>query len=163
MSKMNGPTRKKKYSFVSARDGEYCKSCEALSSERELVLDHKDNNNSNNALENLQLLCRKCNYLKNPRGPVDMCVSESASQIPSELEVNRTKEPQFKSNIARYINEKEFWEEKDLINSCAEKLGLSPVTIKRYLDKVCSSEGIYRRIDSDGKNWITYKAELEFA
>jgi hypothetical protein len=33
-----------------------------------LLIDHIDNDNDNNDLDNLQLLCRSCNGLKNPRG-----------------------------------------------------------------------------------------------
>jgi len=162
VSKMNGPTRKKRYKYLGKRDGELCKRCHVSSSEKQLVIDHIDNNNSNNLPENLQLLCRSCNYLKNPRRPVDMCVSENISEIPSELEVNRTKEPEFKQLIAHFINENGMWEENDLKNSTAEQLELSPVTTKRYLDKVCSSEGIYRRIKPYSKTLITYKTELDY-
>jgi len=65
MSNMNGVTRKKLFPLIATRDGEYCRCCGALPDERQLVIDHKDNDNSNNNLTNLQLLCRTCNYLKN--------------------------------------------------------------------------------------------------
>jgi len=74
---MNGPTRKKLYTRIAERDGEFCQKCEKLSSEGQIIVDHIDNNNSNNSFENLQLLCRSCNYKKNPRRPVDECVSEN--------------------------------------------------------------------------------------
>jgi len=161
VSKMNGPTRKKVYEFLSKRDGEYCRCCGALPIERQLVVDHRDNNNSNNNPDNHQLLCRPCNALKNPR-PVDACVSESEAQA-TELQINRTKEPQFKKMLAQLINEKGHCEEKDLINSIAERLNLSPVTVKRYLDKVCSSHGIYQRYKKRGSVIIGFKVELQFA
>jgi len=161
MSNMNGPTRKRKYVIVSERDGEYCRGCGALPYEKQLVIDHRDNNNANNESSNLQLLCRKCNYLKNPR-PVDVCVSESEAQA-TELQVNRTKEPKFKKMLAQLINEKQYHEEKDLTNSIAERLNLSPVTVKRYLDKVCSSHGIYQRYKKRGSVIIGFKVELQFA
>ena len=47
MSKMNGPTRKKIYHIIAERDGEYCRCCRALPTERALVIDHRDNNNKN--------------------------------------------------------------------------------------------------------------------
>jgi len=161
MSKMNGPTRKKVYEFLAKRDGEYCRGCGALPSERQLVVDHRDNNNSNNDPDNHQLLCRPCNALKNPR-PVDVCVSENGAQA-TEIQVNRTKEPQFKRILAQMINEKVYYEEKDLINSIAERLDLSPVTVKRYLDKTCSSHGIYQRYEERSSVVIGYKTEIQYA
>lgn len=52
MSKMSGPMRKKLYRIVAERDEEYCRCCGKLHNEAQLVLDHKDNNNSNNYPEN---------------------------------------------------------------------------------------------------------------
>ncbi len=85
MSNMNGITRKKLYPIIVSRDGEYCKCCGVLSTEQQLVIDHKDNDNSNNGLLNLQLLCRTCNYLKNPRQPLDN-VSECLNVHETELQ-----------------------------------------------------------------------------
>jgi len=51
---MNGPTRKKLYAHIAERDGEFCQKCEKLSSEGQIIVDHMDNNNSNNSFENLQ-------------------------------------------------------------------------------------------------------------
>ena len=67
MSNMNGRTRKKLYMIIVKRDGEFCKFCGRSPPEVNLVIDHKDNDNSNNFLGNLQLTCRSCNYKKNPR------------------------------------------------------------------------------------------------
>lgn len=163
MSRMNGRTRLKKYQILTKREGDYCKHCRISGNMRPLVIDHIDNNNSNNHMDNLQLLCRTCNYNKNPRRPVDT-VCESGSLEPTELQINRTKEPQFKRILAQMINESKDNKipEKEIINSCAEILELSPVTIKRYLDKVCSSAGIYRRITIASSIRITWKNEISF-
>jgi len=80
----------------------------------------------------------------------------------TELEINKTKEPQFKKYVAQRINENSFAHEKDLINSSAEVLSLSPMTTKRYLDKICSCEGIYKRVRRSSYNIIMYKDELNF-
>ena len=45
---MNGQTRKKLYQEMVNDEGEFCKICNVTSKERQLVIDHKDNNNSNN-------------------------------------------------------------------------------------------------------------------
>lgn len=163
VSRMNGRTRLKKYQILVERNGEYCKHCGVSGKMKQLVIDHIDNDNCNNQMDNYQLLCRTCNYLKNPRRPVDS-VCENESSEPSELQINRTKEPQFKRLIGQMVNESENNKvpENEIINSCAEILDLSPVTIKRYLDKVCSLAGIYRRITIASTKCITWKKEIRF-
>jgi len=163
VSNMSGQARKKWYKFLVKRDGEFCKFCGKTPYEGQLVIDHKDNNNSNNDPKNWQLLCRRCNYIKNSKRPVVMCVNESESQDNmTELEINKTKEPQFKKYVAQRINENGSVQEKDLINSSAEVLSLSPMTTKRYLEKICSCEGIYKRVKVGSDYVIMYKDELNF-
>jgi len=146
---MNGRTRKKIYNYLIRRDGPYCKCCGALASERPLVVDHKDNNNANNQEDNHQLMCRSCNYLKNPRRserPVDKCVSEYENETVSELAVNREDEWQFRDYVYGRLEEQGEITEKDLLAAGAEVVGNSQVTCKRYLEKMCSSEGkCYRK------------------
>lgn len=160
VSRMNGRARAKAYAFLVKRDGEYCKKCGISGKKRQLVIDHKDNDNSNNQSENWQLLCRTCNYRKNPR-PVDNCVceNENATNV-TELQVSRTKEPMFKRFSNHLINEYGSYPENDLINSGAEHVGISPVTAKRYLNKMCSLEGIYQRKQVGRTTTIQYKDEL---
>ncbi len=143
---MNGPTRKKVYDYLAKRDGEYCKCCGILSVEKQLVIDHKDNDNSNNFSNNFQLLCRRCNYLKNPRQPVDECVSENIREDISELQTSQTKKPLFKKFVWHEINERVEIPEKDILDSSAEELDISQVTAKRWLDAMCSSRGLLEKI-----------------
>jgi hypothetical protein len=159
---MNGPTRKKYYTMVAKRDGEYCRGCQVLSQEKPLVLDHINNNNRDNRPENFQLLCRHCNYMKNPRRePLDMCVNEwESGDMPAELQINRTKEPQFKQYLASEILENGQVSQKEIVNSSAELLDLSPITIGRYLDKVCSKAGVYERHRIGNTIVIRFKKEL---
>lgn len=136
---MNGPTRKKFYEQLCQRDGEYCRCCGIMAHERQLVVDHKDNNNGNNSLSNLQLLCRTCNYLKNPRNqPIDMC---ERSRSETSLRVNRSREPAFRKYIYEQIIRHGSWPWKRLMISGAEKTRVSTITAKRYLDKMVSNEG----------------------
>jgi len=158
VSNMNGPTRKKLYAYVSKRDGGYCKGCGALSSERSLVLDHIDNNNANNHPSNHQLLCRRCNYLKNPRRPFDNvneCVTDGDAR---EIEISKIKEPSFRKFVYHELNESNEVPESDLVNSAAEDIGISPVTAKRYLNKMCSSRGICERSCRVNAVVIRYKS-----
>lgn len=159
---MNGHTRAKKYEFLAKRDGEYCRGCSALPSEKQLVLDHVDNNPKNNKEENLQILCRRCNYLKNPRGrPLDLCEREEQTEDQSELEISRQKEPAFRKFVHQQLNEQQRIPEKDLINSTCEVIGISPVTGKRYLDKMCSSSGTLKRSSSVKTVVVSLKDELK--
>ena len=160
MSKMNGPTRMKFYNIITERDGAYCRCCGALPEERQLVIDHKDNDNKNNNLLNLQFLCRSCNYLKNPR-PVDECVCECESGAKTEIQINKEKEQLFRKFVYHELNEYGRIPEHDLINSGAEDVGISPVTAKRYLDKMCSSRGLCKKITSISTTIIQYKPDLE--
>ena len=102
--------------------------------------------------------------MKNPRGgPVDKCVSENEAPDQSELEINRLKEPAFRKFIWQQLNEHGKTPEKDLINSGAEVLEISPVTAKRYLDKMCSSTGPLRRWKYVQTIVVYLKDELKFA
>ena len=131
MSNMNGTTRKKLYTTISKRDGELCRYCNKLPSEGQLVIDHINNNNSNNSLENLQLLCRACNYKKNPRRPLDLCVTESKKE--DSISINRLKELKFREFVYAEIENstchKVLWDE--IISDSAEVLEISRVTAER--------------------------------
>ena len=160
--KMNGKQRKKSYNFLSKRDGEFCKCCRKLSSEVQLVVDHKDNNSKNNLKQNLQLLCRACNYLKNPRRPLDLCVSEDVSEDKNELQTSRRTEPQFRKFVFHELNERGEVPEKDLIYSGAEDVGISSITAERYLKKMCSSRGICEFSNRGKTTIVRYKQEQTY-
>ena len=143
---MNGRDRERKYREIVSRDGEYCHLCGALPTERQLVIHHIDNNNYHNNTSNLTLLCRTCNYTIHPRlaeRPVDMC--ESSTSHPTALSVNRMKERGYRRYVYDRIINSSNVDYKRLIISSAEFMSISPVTSKRYLDKMCSSEGILSR------------------
>ena len=162
---MNSRTRKKWYEFLVRRDGEYCKGCHKLATECQLVVDHKDNNSKNNTESNLQLLCRSCNYLKNPRNrPLDLCVSDKNS-----ISINQEKESQFRKFVYESLDESQVIDYDELVNSGAEYFDISPETSKRYLKKMCSelgklekflgSTGFYR--NSEKPKWkVRYKEEV---
>jgi len=142
VSRMNGPTRKLVHDRLCKEDGPYCRCCGALSWERQLIVDHKDNNNSNNSRENLQLLCRKCNYLKNPRKPpLDECVSSNEPPANTSIKINRNKEPLFRNFVKMELNDNGSRRLKALTIEGAEYAEISPVTAKRYMEKILSNEG----------------------
>jgi len=140
---LNGRTRKKWYRYIAQRDGEYCKCCGKLPSEGQLIVDHRDNNPINNSPENLQILCRACNFLKNPRRPLDQCVRTSGSET---LYTNRVKEPRFREYVYSRLEDERYLEYDKVIYDGAEEVGISPETAKRYLRKMCSDSGKLERV-----------------
>lgn len=131
--------RRVMYSHIAQRDGDFCKMCTIPASAKQLVIDHIDNNNTNNLLSNLQLLCRACNYRKNPRQPVATSVRSGSETV---LRINQSKEPEFRKYVyEEVVRNGRYWSFKALVNAGAEKIGISPVTAKRYLDKMCSDNG----------------------
>ena len=160
MSNMNGRDRDKKYPEICSRDGEFCKGCGKLPGETKegfLLIDHKDNDNSNNELGNLQLLCRRCNYLKNPRG--NRVIEERPKS--AEMKANTRMEPYFRKWLFGLISENHKWLLEDVIDSGAERCQGSTETIKRYLRKCVSTEGIYEIVEGQqGREFIQFKAEF---
>lgn len=160
MSNMNSRMRTITYEFLRLRDGAKCKNCAVSENQRQLEIDHKDNNNGNNSLDNLQLLCRKCNYKKNPRlaerEPFDnvwVCIS-SQLDIPSEIRINREKEPLFRKYLEKRITDEGESSKSDLVYGGAELLGISPKTSIKYLKKMCSSEGQFQIIRKNGIEYV---------
>ncbi|MGI0058101.1 MAG: hypothetical protein ACREAK_12110, partial [Nitrosarchaeum sp.] len=104
------------------------------------------------------------NYLKNPRRPLDKCVNESESEDETELQNSKKHEPLFRKYVHHQLHEngEKSIPEKDLINGAAEHIGNSPVTCQRYLNKMCSSEGVLRRWRYVKTVVVGYKQELKF-
>ncbi len=159
---MNSRMRNRLFPEISTRYGEVCKICGVRGNKQTLEIDHKNNDNSDNRMENLQLLCRRCNYLKDQRKkPVDnMCVNvcEDERPLPPEMVENRRMEPMFR----RWFFYKVLAEGKityeEALNAGAEYTGSSTETIKRYLRKMTSSEGKYEnRNDANGYPYIIFK------
>jgi len=84
-----------------------------------------------------------------------VCVKEKGPS--DEIYINRTKEPLFKILLAKIINQETRHEESDLTLSLAFLMGVSPMTIDRYLGKVCSSAGIYDKVETRMGSFIQYK------
>ena len=162
MSNMNSRMNKIARAYLTKKFGAHCRWCQALESERKLEVDHTDNNNKNNNPSNWQYLCYSCNYIKNPRleerEPLDVCESVSGPfDIPSEIKINRTKEPLFRKYAEEEVKANVQVQEQELINSGAEKLEFSPVTANRYLKKMYSSAGKLQRIKTKEEYYIIMK------
>ena len=165
MSNMNSRQRNKAYSYLKKRFGAYCRGCQALESERELVIDHRDNNNFNNHSNNWQLLCRSCNYIKNPRlveRPLDVCGGGCDSlDRETEITINREKEPKFREYVELRVGEEKQVPQQDLINGGAEYCGCSIKTTARWLAKMTSSQGELRKKKVGNVTMIIIKEESE--
>jgi len=149
------------YKKLVDRDGEICKICKVMGTQKQLVIDHKNNNNSDNRLGNLQLLCRRCNFLKNSgKTPVDsVCVSDCDERpLPPEMKENRRMEPKFRQWLVSKVTMYGRIRYEEALYAGAEYVGASTETIRRYLRKVTSSEGTYViRPDGFGSPYIHFK------
>jgi|TARA_R110002033_G_scaffold5712_7_gene24066 hypothetical protein len=141
--------------------GEYCSRCghtpESLlvwGFDALLIIDHKDNNSRNNKLENLQLLCRGCNRRKNPHRPK----SYERAETP-EFATSKVKERLYRNWIkGKIMTEPHHISVEDAINSGAEYCEISQITVRRYLQKLTSKEGLYTLgYHNDGESHVYEK------
>ena len=102
---------------------------------------------------NLQILCRGCNYLKNPRiderEPLDLCVNKPNNAI----QRSKKMELEFREFVYEQMYRGNHHTVKKMINAGAEKCEISPVTAKRYMDKMLSERGILELRSS----WVYFK------
>jgi len=146
------------------RDGEQCWNCKRKPPEIRLVIHHEDNNNDNNTLSNLHLFCYRCNYLANPREPIDIEREEEREKVTwdelgykTSLDVNRERKPKFLPYAEKRLNQyPEGVDYDDFVQSVAWVLDIVPSTAEKYIKPACSSEGPYE-IVHDGKTRIVRK------
>ncbi len=158
------------YAALKARDGPRCCGCQVSEDEKELVINHRDRNRSNNKLENLDLRCRRCNYFYMITAPVPPIPPRTSTQrvyvsenvvVPGpeaqgrrvvramdvtretpEMRTNREKEPLFRAEVLKRIMGKDGLNLYDAQYGIAEVLDVSPVTTGRWLKKMLSRDGI---------------------
>ena len=162
MTRMNSRDRPKWYKYLAQLDGEKCYICGVRGTKETLVVDHWNNDNSDNRPENLHLLCRSCNTSKNVKNKAvdNMCVSvcEDERPLPPEMAHNLRTEPRFRRWLLVKVLELEKISYEEALNAGAEYAGASTETVRRYLRKVTSSEGIYVILnDPDGYPYIHFK------
>ncbi|MFZ1081961.1 MAG: HNH endonuclease signature motif containing protein [Candidatus Kryptoniota bacterium] len=160
MSRMNGRDRKKWYAFLAKRDGEHCRKCGKAGTSKTLIIDHIDNDNSNNVPENFQLLCRSCNAKKNHRGKAKLknqSIEIYEAPTSKQIILNEKYKPKFCEYAERRVRQYGWVEMKDLISSGAQITGASTQTIERYLDPMCSTEGQFFVAVVDGVKYVEFK------
>lgn len=170
MANMNKDTHDKLYPQIKIRlKGEYCIACKrdpfilaSLGKNPQLVIDHIDNDNSNNNLENLQLLCRGCNTLKNHWR--HMPFIEDLEDSPT-YKKSKQNEFRFRQYVMGRLQEPEanyFIHFDSLIADGAEHCQCSEQAIKNYLSKMTAPrEGIFKKVTrQDAQEYLTLKDRI---
>jgi len=183
---MNSRNRKKNFEKIVKREGGvYCFiGGEALTFETARI-DHWDNDNSNNALENLHLLCISMNAVKNPRGrdkrhkvlsPMcgniyeQMFNNERLRTNSVEIIKNMQAEPDFKHWLFWKVVHDGMILFENALDGGAAFARCSQETVRRYLKKELSDERLYKTInDPDTGNklvmlkpeWTIFRAKEE--
>ena len=166
MTNMNSKQREMLIPHIEAKQGgKFCVLCgktkEQLMNDGksgQLCIDHKDNNNNHNELENLQFLCHSCNTKKNHPS-----LEEPQQRVMTpEMAMGRSFEKRFRRWVNGLILVPEnngLLEYNFLVNSGAEHIQCSPETIKRYLKKMTSEQGMYDWIERDTATYLGLKEE----
>lgn len=150
-----------------------CDICKNEKTERQLIIEHKDNDFLNWHPENLHLACQSCNIKKDPpyRNPGDIdnvrdgvrvfvqdLLNDEIKPRTAEMQRNMRSEPAFISWLKREMNKKLRMELEDVINSGAHISEVSVDTTRRYLKKLTSRLGPYNiELDSSGMKWLVWK------
>jgi len=170
LTRLNSRQRKKIYKALVERDGEQCNKCgkKPPNEVKKLVIDRINNHGGYDGLSKLQLLCYRCNYLKNPREqemiPLDesvsVCENRRASSESMDLDhrtsidINQQKQPQALPYLEQRLDDSPNGVDYgDVILSLSLDLNISPITAERYVKPYCCSVGPFDIIQ-DGKRRI---------
>ena len=93
---------------------------------------------------------------KNTKQNNSVCENDSPK---NELEVNRAKEPLFRKFVIHELDEHAEIPMNELVNNGAEVIRISPVTAKRYLEKMCSKYGYCKQLRRGKTIVVKYKPE----
>jgi len=141
--------------------GEYCNWCglepyqlEKLGRDGLLCIDHIDNNNSNNVIENMQFLCKSCNRMKNPiKSVLVNHVAKTQSEITNE------KEELWRDWVMEKVRGTGRVLIEDVIYAGAELFGVSPETIeRRWYKKITSSAGLFIETVENTQDYLVFKS-----
>lgn len=167
MTRLNKKQRERIYPHVVAKQGgEFCVSClrnhELLMKDGhkpEFCIDDIENSGDHSRIDNLQLLCHSCNTKKN-HPQTDVPFHRTATP---EMSAGKRFEHDFRRWVSGQfmINENIGLEHDFLVNSGAEKVNCSTETIKRYLHKMTSNEGMYEWEDRFGAILLVLKSKYK--
>ncbi len=167
MVNLNSKQREKIYPHVVSRQGgEFCVECgktknqlKEIGQKPEFCIDNIPNDGDHYDIDKLQLLCHSCNVVKNhPENDVPFHRSSTPEMI-----LGKKYESDFRRWVAGQfmINENIGINYEFLINSGAEKVGCSQISIRRYLDKMTSNEGMYEWDNRFGSTLLVLKDEYK--
>lgn len=169
MANMNKHTRDQLYPLVAAQQGgEYCVFCNRDKTDLkndghkpEFCIDVDDNshNHSKSNLRQMQLACHSCNTKKNHPS-----IAEPYERTATpEMILGKRYESDFRRWVSGFFMENENigLSYSYLVNSGAEFVGCSTETIKRYLNKMTSTEGMYEWFDRTGGVSMVLKSKYK--
>jgi len=127
----------------------------------ELVIDHIDNNNSNNSLENLQLICRSCNTKKNhPR-----TTEPTTRNAPPEFIAGKKNIKKFTKYIYGRLEEPEAngaVNYKDVVDDASNFIECTQQSVRNYIEKLKSKRhGLITTEDRNGELYVVWKNDDE--
>ncbi len=164
---MNKRLRDKLYPVLIERMGENCVYCGVdlfilgeLGKEPKLCIDHIDNNNANNSLKNLQLLCRACNTAKNWARNMP---EPNERNAPPELKRSIINKKKVKKYVWGRLESENFsLKLDDLIDDLTEFIGNSQQANKNYIASMCSKRhGLLTTEDRNGETYLVPKNDEE--
>ncbi|MFC2022900.1 HNH endonuclease [Chloroflexota bacterium] len=174
------------YRYLTIRDGEHCIICRSRPPKARLEIDHIDGNITNNDPENLCLLCKKHNCQMRGKKPSEhkriihryslhnVRERENSPAMPAtrftkeildyqsgsvEMQANTMFELRYREWIINQVAKLHEVLKEDGIDAGAEFVGCSPVTTRRYLQKLTSSNGpFYETKDAFGRVVLKFKS-----
>jgi hypothetical protein len=169
MSNMNSKQRAQFYPIIAARDGEECIACKNPGTKKTLIIDHWDDDNGNNAISNLHFLCRRCNARKSLSKKRTVTQGDHSTLKEKEREEERENtrmqifkksqacEPKFRSYLFGEVVAAGRTLMREVLDSGAEYVGCSQQTIRRYLMKLTSRNGMYELVSVDDAVYVQFK------
>jgi hypothetical protein len=151
--------------IVEKQKGEYCIMCgkdpyilQSLGQSPKLVIDCIPNDGDHTNPAKLQLLCYSCNTKKN-----HWRLEPEERRATPEMIKGRKDEKDFRRWVlGHFLSDENTALSYDyLLGSGAEKVGCSTETIKRYLLKMASSEGMYDWSDKFGSTCLVLKKDYK--
>lgn len=143
--------RNERYALLKARDGEYCHWCGEKGYKKkgrnQLDIERVDNTKGYED-GNIAFAHHRCNIKKDPRGvgrfsPRALTSDDVEPKLTrsAEMHKNQQAEPKYRLYVLKRVMKSGRVAVSELVNAGAEKAHISQQTAKRYLDKLCSTEG----------------------
>ena len=148
--------------------GEFCRGCGKMVTKNQKdatsdipigVLDCIPNDGDHSNIDKLQLLCKQCNAIKNPKTPK----LENRQTMTFSEQKNEKGKRKFRPFAYKLLNDNGgCFDYDDLVASGAEWCDLETVTIERYMKRLLSSFGpfmiqanmVYWKPDNELNKWV---------